>query len=143
MPQSHSQSHARHLDRFNEALRSIDEQVQEVRERFESQRRSFEKDIRKRAERLEDQLRSSLSKRAGQLDEQLRESTWYKRAERIAKDVEGQVEQGRDRIFEAFGIASSAEIERIHKKLNAISKKLNELAKSQSGPSRSKGTPQT
>lgn len=138
------QSHTRHLDRFNEALRSIDEQVQEVRERFESQRRSFEKDIRKRAERLEDQLRhSSLYKRAGQLDGQIRESAWYKRGERIAKDVEGQVEQGRERIFEAFGIASSAEIERIHKKLNAISRKLNELAKSQSGPRRSKGTPQT
>ena len=45
------------------------------------------------------------------------------------KNVEDRVERGREQIYDVFGLASKAELQRINRKLNLISKKLNELTR--------------
>ena len=104
------------FDRFNDALRNLDEQLQELRDRFEDNGRRFRDEFRKRTDRL---------------DSQLRKSPLYRRADRVRKDIEGQVERTREQVYDAIGLASKSEIEKINKKLSTISKKLNDLAKEQ------------
>jgi hypothetical protein len=106
------------FDRFNEALRNLDSQIQDLRDRFDEGRR----DVEKRAKRFRKNL-----------DTQLRKSPVYRRAERVRKDVEEQIEQSRDQFYEAFGIASKSDVDRLNRKLNTISKKLNELTKEAGG----------
>ena len=104
------------FDRFNDTLRNLDDQIQELRERVEENGRQFRDDFRKRAEKVETQLRKS---------------PLYRRAEQTRKDFESQVGKTRDQVYDTFGIASKAEIQKLSKKLNAISKKLNELSAKQ------------
>ena len=102
------------FDRFNEALRSLDTQVQDMRDRFDEGRR----DLEKRATKIRKNVET-----------QLRKSPLYRRAERVRRDVEEQIESTRDQVYDVFGIASKADVDRLNRKLNTISKKLNELAK--------------
>jgi uncharacterized protein YukE len=102
------------FDRFNEALRNLDDQLQELRERFDERRKKTEKRVKEFRKDVETQLRKS---------------PLYRRAERIRKDVEEQVETTRNQVYDAVGIASKSEVEKLNRKLNAISKKLNELAR--------------
>jgi hypothetical protein len=102
------------FDRFNDALRNLDDQVQELRDRFDDQRRKVEDEFQKRREKLEAQVRKS---------------PLYKRADRVRKDIEEQVEQTRDQVLDVFGIATKHDLDKINRKLNLLSKKLNELSK--------------
>jgi len=104
------------FDRFNDALKNLDDQLQELRDRFDDQRKRFEDQVTRQREKLEAQLK---------------DTALYKRTERVRKDVEDQVERGRAQIYDAFGVASKSEIDKINRKLTTISKKLNELAKEQ------------
>lgn len=105
------------FDRFNEALRSLDDQVQELRDRFDDRRRQVEDELKKRRDQIESQLKKN---------------PLYKRVDQVRKDIEEQVERGRDQVFEVFGIATRADVEKIDRKLAVLSRKLNELAKDQS-----------
>ena len=109
-----AEANANGFDRFNEALRNLDDQLQELRERFDDRRKKTEKRVREFRKDVETQLRKS---------------PIYRRAERVRKDVEEQVESTRDQLYDAFGIASKSEVDKLNRKLSAISKKLNELAK--------------
>ncbi len=111
-----AQAQATVFDRFNDALKNLDDQLQELRDGFEDQRKKFEGQISRQREKLEAQVR---------------DSALYKRTERVRREVETQVERGRATIFDVFGIATKSEIDKINRKLNTISKKLNELAKEQ------------
>ena len=104
------------FDRFNDALRNLDDQLQEMRDRFVKGRDRLEKEVRKRTEKIENRLKKN---------------PIYKRADQVRKDVEEQVDRARSQFFEAFGIASKSELDRINRKLNTISKRLNELTKEQ------------
>ena len=112
-----AQTRSSGFDRFNDALKSLDEQLQDLRERFDHQRRKVERDVRKRAEKL--QVR-------------VQESDLYKRAEGARKDLESRVESSRSQIYDVFGIASKHEIEKLNKRLNKISKQLTELSEGRS-----------
>src|SRR5499426_1458543 len=101
------------FDRFNDALKSLDEQLQDLRERFDHQRSRVEKEVRKRYDRAA---------------ERIQETELYKRAERIRKDVESRVDETRSQIYDVFGIASKSEIEKLHKRLNKISKQIHDLS---------------
>ena len=101
------------FDRFNDALKSLDEQLQDLRERFDHGRNRVEKEVRKRYERAA---------------ERIQETDLYKRAEKIRKDVESRVEEGRSQIYDVFGIASKHEIDKLHKRLNKISKQIHDLS---------------
>ena len=102
------------FERFNDALRGLDDQLQDLRERFDEQRKKVEGELRKRRE---------------QVREDVRGSSVFQRAEQVRKDIEDRVERGRDQIYDAFGLASKAEVQRISRKLNTITKKVNEIAK--------------
>ncbi len=109
-----AETRASGFDRFNDALRGLDDQLQDLRDRFDGRRKQVETELRKRR----DQVR-----------EELRGNGVYQRAERVRKGLEERVERGRDQIYDAFGLASKAEIQRINRKLSTISKKVNDLAK--------------
>ncbi len=102
------------FDRFNDALRNLDEEIQDVRERFEQRRERFGSELRERADRVRNELQKS---------------DVYQKADKLRKNVEGQIERGRSQIFEAIGLATKTDVDRINKRLNTISRKLNELAK--------------
>jgi len=112
-----AQTRSSGFDRFNDALKSLDEQLQDLRERFDHQRRKVERDVRKRAEKLQTRVQ---------------ESDLYKRAEGARKDLESRVESGRSQIYDVFGIASKHEIDKLNKRLNKISKQLTELSEGRS-----------
>jgi len=105
------------FDRFNDALKSLDEQLQDLRERFDHQRRRVEREVRKRAERLQTRVQ---------------ETDLYKRAETVRKDLGERAETGRSQIYDVFGIASKHEIEKLNKRMNKISKQLTELSEGRS-----------
>lgn len=109
-----SQPDASGFERFNEALRGLDDQIQELRERVDDRRRQFETELKKRRSKIETQVRKN---------------PLFKRAERARKDVESQVEKTRAQIYGAVGIASKTEIDKLNRKLNSISKKVSELTK--------------
>ena len=104
----------RGFERLNDALRNLDDQLQELRERIDDQVQRFESKLQERRE----EFRAQLSKTA-----------LYKRTQQVRKDIEEQVEQRRSQLYDAFGIASKSEIQKLNRKLKTISKKLNELAK--------------
>jgi hypothetical protein len=108
-------AHARStgFDRFNDALKSLDEQLQDLRERFDHQRHRVEREVRKRAE---------------QVQERIQDSDLYKRAERGYKEIGDRVEETRSQIYDVFGIASKAEIEKLNRRLNKISKQIHDLS---------------
>jgi hypothetical protein len=111
-----ARAHANAFDRFNDALRGLDDQLQELRERFDERRDSIRSEIRKQTDRIETQLRKS---------------ALYRRAEEVGKDLVDQVDQARSQLYDVIGVASKSEVDKINKKLSAISKKLNDLAKDQ------------
>ena len=104
------------FDRFNDALNSLDEQFQDLRERLDDRRKKVEKDLRDRADRIQTDLRKTAV---------------YQRAEQTMKDLEGTVQKTRTQVYDAVGLASKADVDRLNRKLNTISKKVNELLKEQ------------
>jgi len=111
---AHARTNA--FDRFNDALRGLDDQLQELRERFDERRDSIQSEVRKQLSRAETQLRKS---------------ALYRRVEEVGKDLTEQADQVRTQIYDVIGVASKSEVDKINKKLHAISKKLNEIAKDQ------------
>src|SRR5215831_248124 len=108
-----AQSRATGFDRFNDALKSLDEQLQDLRERFDHQRQRVEREVRKRA---------------NQVQERIQDSDLYKRATQARKDIESRVDETRSQIYDVFGIASKSEVEKLHKRLNKISKQITDLS---------------
>jgi len=104
------------FDRFNDALRGLDDQIQELRERIAERRKTF---------------RAEFRKQTGRLEQTLRKSTLYRRAEQAGKDLSETVDQSREQIYGVFGIASKAEVEKLHRKLAHLTKRLNDIAKDQ------------
>ena len=102
------------FDRFNEALRSLDDQIQDLREQFDDRRKGLEKDLRKRADDVQTQIKKN---------------PIYKRADQARKDWEGQIDKARASVYDLFGIATKSDIDKLNKKLNTISRKLTDLSK--------------
>ncbi len=102
------------FDRFNETLRNLDEEIQDLRGRLEKGRKRFEGEVRKRADRVRTELRKS---------------EVYRRAEQLRKDVEEQIDRGRAQVYDVFGLATKSEVDRLSRKVSQLQRKLNELAK--------------
>ena len=109
-----TEAQANGFDRFNEALRNLDDQLQDARDRFDDGRKRFEKRVRKQTDRIQGDLQKT---------------TVYKRAEQAVKDVEDVVDRTRTTMYDAFGLASKTDVDKLNRKLNKISKQLNELLK--------------
>ena len=104
------------FERLNDAFRNLDDQLQELRGRFDDQLRRVE---------------SSWNERREEIRAQLRSTAIYKRSEQVRKDLEEHVDRGRSQLYEVFGIASKSEIQKLSRKLNTLSKKLSELTREQ------------
>ena len=104
------------FERLNDAFRNLDDQLQELRERFDDQLRRVE---------------NSWKERRGEIGAQVRKTALFRRGERVRKDFEEQVDRRRSSLYDAFGLASKSEIQKLSRKLNTLSKKLNELASEQ------------
>ncbi len=102
------------VDRFNEAIQSLDEQLQGLREQFDDRRKEFETDLRKRADKVQSEVQKS---------------ALYKRATQARKEVTDQVDKARESLYDVFGIASKADVDKLNRKLSSISRKLNDLSK--------------
>ncbi len=102
------------FDRFNDALKTIDEQLQGIRDQFDERRKEFETDLRKRAQKVQVEVKKT---------------ALFRRVDQARKDVEDQVERAREAIYDVFGIASKSDVDRLSRKLSSISRKLNDLAK--------------
>jgi hypothetical protein len=111
---AHTRANA--FDRFNDALRGLDDQLQELRERFDERR---------------DTIRTEIKKQANRIEAQLRKSALYRRAEEVGKELGDQLDSARSQLYDVIGVASKSEVDKINRKLHAISKKLSELAKDQ------------
>lgn len=110
------------FDRFNDALKQLDDQFQELREQLDDRRKEFEKDVRKGADKVQ---------------KQLKDTGLYKRAEQARGEWEEQVDKARSSVYELFGVATKSDVEKLSRKLNTLSRKLNELTKEgKSEPSR-------
>lgn len=108
-----AQARATGFDRVNDALKSLDEQLQDLRERFDHQRQRVEREVKKRAT---------------QLQERIQDTEIFKRATQARKDIETRVDETRSQIYDVFGIASKSEVEKLHKRLNKISKQISDLS---------------
>ena len=86
------------FDRFNDALKSLDDQIQELREQFDGRRKDLEKDLRERASSVRGQLE---------------QSNLYKRAESARRQVEDRVERACVGVYESIGLATKADIDRL------------------------------
>jgi predicted nucleic acid-binding Zn-ribbon protein len=102
------------FDRFNEALRNLDEEIQEFRHRVDRNRKRLEREVRKRADKVRTELRKS---------------DVFKRADKLRKDVEDQIDRGRSQVYGVFGIASKSDVDRLNRKLNQLSRKLSDITK--------------
>jgi uncharacterized coiled-coil protein SlyX len=110
------------FDRFNDALKQLDDQFQELREQLDERRKEFEKDVRKGADKVQ---------------KQLKDTGIYKRAEQARGEWEEQVDKARSSVYELFGVATKSDVEKLSRKLNTLSRKLSELSKEgKSEPSR-------
>lgn len=104
--------------RVSEAVKSLEEQLRELRSDLSERRVRLEKDVRKRAE---------------QAQERVRTSSLYRRAEQVRRDWEGQVDKARTSLYEMVGIATKSDIDKLNKKLNALSRRLSEFARDGAG----------
>ncbi len=109
-----AQTQAGAFDRFNDALRTLDDQFQELRERLDGRRQQLTADVR------------DLTKTA---ETRLRKSDFFRRADRLRQDIEAGVDRTYTQVLETIGLASKSDVEKLSKKLNTLSKKLNDLAK--------------
>ncbi len=102
------------FDRLNEALQSLDEQVQELRTRFDDGRHKVEDEFQKRREKFEKQFRAT---------------PFFRQVARVRREVDHQVGQTRDQIFESFGIARREDLDKLHRKVNLLSRRLGDLTR--------------
>lgn len=103
------------FDRLNDVWKSVDEQLQDLRERFDHSRKRLEKEVRERGERI---------------SRRVQDTGLYKRAESARERFESELGERRSQVFGAFGIASKADVEKLNRKLARLSKQLSEISES-------------
>ena len=107
------------VDRVQDAIKSVDKELQKIQRQVKSRRRTLERRLESRRKNLEKQAQKQIKA--------LRKSDLVKRVETLGSDVQSQIETGLETVLSAFQIASKADIERVDRKLNRISRKLREL----------------
>ena len=134
-------------ERVSEALRSIDGQIEELRERFErrfkgvrgrvdDEREKFDRRWRESAAyRRARELRERLDERRERIEEQWKDTDLYKRAEARRQAFDERVREGRSRFMDRLGLASRqqidetrSEIANLERKLKKVSKQVKQLA---------------
>lgn len=117
------------VDRFNEAVDSIGDEVEKVQKRLKTRRSRFEKELRKSRRDFEKETR----KRFKRIQTEIDKNPTTKRVRRVVADAQKQIESRVELVLGTFQIASKTDVQRIDKKLNQINRKLKELEKSRKG----------
>lgn len=107
-------SGGRSIDRFSEALRSLDDRVQELRGRFDDQRHKIDDEFQKRRQQIEEQVRTT---------------PFFKQLAWARKEIEHQLERVRDQLFENLGIATRQDLDKLQRKVDLLARRLGELSR--------------
>jgi gas vesicle protein len=107
------------VDRFQDALKSVDKEIQRFQREVRSRRKTLERSLETR--------RKSLEKQAQKQIKALRENDIVKRVETLGSDVQQQIGSRVESVLSIFQIASKSDIERVDRKIERLTKKLKEL----------------
>jgi gas vesicle protein len=107
------------VDRVQDAIKSVDKELQRLQREVRTRRRSFERNLETR--------RRSIEKQAQKQIKALRENDLVKRVETFGSDVQEQIGSRVGSVLSIFQIASKGDIERVDRKIERITKKLKDL----------------
>jgi hypothetical protein len=103
---------AESIDRVQEAFQSVGDEVGRLQGEMDDRRKKFESDAQKSVKKLRKELRSQ---------------PFWKRADSFRRDATKQIEQGIDGLLGTLQIASTSDMKKIDRKLNALGKRLKEI----------------
>ena len=107
---------AESIDRVQEAIQSVGDGVERIQGQFDDRRKEFEAQTQKRVKKL-----------SRKLGKDLRKQPLWQRADSFRRDATKQFEQSVHSVLGALQIASSSDMKKLDRKLNAISKRLKEF----------------
>ncbi len=120
------------VDRAQDAVRSIDTEVQKIQKQLQGRRKKIEKELGQRRRSIEKQLgaqRKTLEKRTDQLVKEFRKQPLVKRAESWVDEATKQLETGLESVLGTLQIASRRDLQKIDRKLTQINRKLKDIEK--------------
>jgi type I restriction-modification system DNA methylase subunit len=100
------------IDRVQGAFQSVGDEFERLQGELDGRRKDFEAETQKRVKKLQ---------------KDLRKQPFFKRAENFRRDATKQIEQGVEGLLSALQIASSTDMKKLDRKLNAINKRLKEI----------------
>ena len=100
------------FDRIQDALKSIESDVEKFQSRVETQRKRLERETRKRV---------------GKFRKEITETPFAKRAEKFSKDASREIGSRVEDVLGALSIASNADLKKVNRKLNQINRRLKAL----------------
>jgi len=109
--------------RINEAVQFVDDEFQRIQRDLSARRKSLEKELATKRKTVEKRTRKELKR----IQSELKKNPIVKRADAVRKDVGKQVETGVDNLLGLMQVATSSDISRLNKKLNALSRRLKEI----------------
>jgi len=113
------------FDRIQTAFKSVEDEVQKVQKRFETESNKLSKSANKRIKNIrKEMLKYPAVKQADSLRQDL-----SKQFQSRAKEFEKQVEGGIETVLGGLQIASQSEIDKLDKKLGRINRRLKALDK--------------
>jgi polyhydroxyalkanoate synthesis regulator phasin len=117
----------------NMAVANIKERFREATETGKAKVHELESEAQKIVQRLMEKGRDAQNLGKQRLDDlrapfdRVKEADLFKRAKALREEVEARFEGGMDRVLEALGVVTRADIEKIEKRLSALSKKVADL----------------
>jgi hypothetical protein len=124
------------LDRLTAVLRSLDDQLEDARERFDLR----VKQVRDRVEQTwkesalyerAREARSEFENRREQLQKSFEETALFRRAQEAQQRVAEQLADVRGQLLARLGLVSRSELEKLSTRLEDLAKHLRELAEQQ------------
>ena len=121
------------LDRLTEVLRSLDDQIEEARGRFDARVKEVQERVEKTwkesslYERARE-ARTEFENRREQLQKGIEETAFFKRAQETQKRFEEQLVEVRSHLMTRLGLVSRSELEKLSTKLEELAHKLREIA---------------
>ena len=109
--------------RINEAVQFVDGEFQRVQKELGARRKSLEKELAAKRKTVEKRTRKELKR----IQSELKKHPIVKRADAVRKDVGKQVETGVDNLLGMMQVASSSDLQRLNKKLNALNRRLKSI----------------
>ena len=103
---------AESIDRVQEVIQSVGDEFERLQGQFGDRRKEFEKQTQKRVK---------------QLQKDLHKQPLWKRADTLRRDASKQIEQSVDSILSVFQIASTSDMKKLDRRLNALGKRLKEI----------------